>query len=182
MTSILPGATAIAGIGQTEFSKESGRSELQLACEAVSAALDDAGLAPSDVDGMVTFTMDSSDEIDIVGTPSTSMIGVTYNTTLAPFDDPKVRQAASLAIDRQAALDILQRGEGVFGGPVVPGPWQLDAATLEAIPGYGKDAAANLERAKALMAEAGAGDGLKIRMLVRRIALFEPGAPVRGER
>ncbi len=36
--SSLPGATAIAGIGQTEFSKESGRSELQLACEAVSAA------------------------------------------------------------------------------------------------------------------------------------------------
>ena len=31
-----------AGIGQTEFSKESGRSELQLACEAIKAALDDA--------------------------------------------------------------------------------------------------------------------------------------------
>ncbi len=65
MTGSLPGAAAIVGIGQTEFSKESGRSELQLACEAVSAALDDAGLAPGDVDGMVTFTMDSSDEIDI---------------------------------------------------------------------------------------------------------------------
>ena len=61
----LAGNTAIAGIGQTEFSKESGRSELQLACESVSAALDDAGLSPSDVDGMVTFTMDSSDEIDV---------------------------------------------------------------------------------------------------------------------
>src|SRR3982074_2519575 len=61
----LSGVTAIAGIGQTEFSKESGRSELQLACEAVKAAIDDAGLQPSDVDGMVTFTMDSSDEIDI---------------------------------------------------------------------------------------------------------------------
>jgi len=65
MSGSLPGSCAIVGIGQTEFSKESGRSELQLACEAVSAALDDAGLAPSDVDGMVTFTMDSSDEIDI---------------------------------------------------------------------------------------------------------------------
>src|ERR1700709_1697319 len=61
----LPGAAAIAGIGQTEFSKESGRSELQLACEAVSAAFDDAGLSPSEVDGMVTFTMDSSDEIEV---------------------------------------------------------------------------------------------------------------------
>ena len=65
MSGSLPGSCAIVGIGQTEFSKESGRSELQLACEAVAAALDDAGLAPGDVDGMVTFTMDSSDEIDI---------------------------------------------------------------------------------------------------------------------
>ena len=63
--SSLGGKAAIAGIGQTEFSKESGRSELQLACEAVKAAIDDAGLRPSDVDGMVTFTMDSSDEIEI---------------------------------------------------------------------------------------------------------------------
>jgi len=59
------GATAIAGIGQTEFSKESGRSELRLAVECVRAALDDAGLSPSDVDGMVTFTMDSNPEIDV---------------------------------------------------------------------------------------------------------------------
>jgi acetyl-CoA acetyltransferase len=55
----------IAGIGATEFSKESGRSELQLACEATLAALQDAGLQPSDVDGMVTFTMDASNEIEI---------------------------------------------------------------------------------------------------------------------
>ena len=57
--------TAIAGIGATEFSKDSGRSELQLACEAVSAAIDDAGLQPSDVDGLVTFTMDTNPEIEV---------------------------------------------------------------------------------------------------------------------
>ncbi|GAA2727427.1 lipid-transfer protein [Actinocorallia aurantiaca] len=62
---VLPGAAAIAGIGATEFSKESGRSELQLACEAVLAAITDAGLEPSDVDGMVTFTADTSSEIHI---------------------------------------------------------------------------------------------------------------------
>jgi acetyl-CoA acetyltransferase len=56
---------AIAGIGQTEFSKESGRSELQLACEASKAALDDAGLSPRDVDGLVTFTMDSNEEAEV---------------------------------------------------------------------------------------------------------------------
>jgi acetyl-CoA acetyltransferase len=61
----LSGAAAIAGIGATEFSKASGRSELQLACEAVLAALDDAGLEPAEVDGMVTFTMESSSEIHV---------------------------------------------------------------------------------------------------------------------
>src|SRR3546814_6990071 len=50
-------------IGATEFAKESGRSELQLSAEAIKAALADAGRAPSDVDGMVTFTMDTSSEI-----------------------------------------------------------------------------------------------------------------------
>ena len=63
--SSLGGKAAITGIGQTEFSKESGRSELQLACEAVKAAIDDAGLRPGDIDGMVTFTMDSNEEIEV---------------------------------------------------------------------------------------------------------------------
>ncbi|WP_199431814.1 lipid-transfer protein [Qaidamihabitans albus] len=61
----LPGKAAIAGIGATEFSKDSGRSELRLAAEAVSAALADAGLKPSDVDGLVTFTMDGNAEIAV---------------------------------------------------------------------------------------------------------------------
>ncbi len=58
-------AGAIVGIGATEFSKESGRSDLQLAIEACEAAIDDAGLKPSQVDGMVTFTQDTNPEIEI---------------------------------------------------------------------------------------------------------------------
>jgi acetyl-CoA acetyltransferase len=61
----LGGRAAIVGIGATEFSKDSGRSELTLAAEAVRAALDDAGLTPAEVDGMVTFTMDTSPEITV---------------------------------------------------------------------------------------------------------------------
>lgn len=56
---------AIAGIGHTEFSKKSGRSELTLAAECSKAALDDAGIHPSEVDGMITFTLDGSDEIHL---------------------------------------------------------------------------------------------------------------------
>src|SRR5215471_9148450 len=59
----MPGRPAIAGIGATEFSKDSGRSELRLAAEAVLAALTDAGLRPADVTGLVTFAMDGTAEI-----------------------------------------------------------------------------------------------------------------------
>ncbi len=50
---------AIVGIGATEFSKCSGRSELRLAIEATLAALRDAGIDPAEVDGMSTFTFDN---------------------------------------------------------------------------------------------------------------------------
>ena len=56
---------AIAGIGATEFSKASGRSELQLAAECSKAACDDAGINPADIDGMITFTIDNSDEVNL---------------------------------------------------------------------------------------------------------------------
>ncbi len=59
------GRVAIAGIGATEFSKASGRSELRLAAEAVDAALRDAGIAPGEVQGMVTYSADTNPDIDI---------------------------------------------------------------------------------------------------------------------
>ncbi len=56
----------VAGIGATEFSKDSGRSTMQLAAEACRAAILDAGLAPRDIDGMVTFTVDGNDELELM--------------------------------------------------------------------------------------------------------------------
>ena len=61
----LSGRAAIAGIGATEFSKRSGRSELQLSVEAVRAAVVDAGLDVDEIDGLTTFTMDTSSEIAV---------------------------------------------------------------------------------------------------------------------
>ena len=57
---------AIAGIGQTEFSTNSGRSELRVACDAILAALDDAGLEAKDIDGIVTYTIDNNDEVSLM--------------------------------------------------------------------------------------------------------------------
>ena len=55
----------IIGIGETDYSLDSGRSELALAAEAGLAAIRDAGMAPADVDGLVGFTMDGNDELEV---------------------------------------------------------------------------------------------------------------------
>jgi acetyl-CoA acetyltransferase len=50
---------AIVGIGQTEFSTNSGRSEWTLALEAILAACRDAGIAPCEIDGLVRYSYDN---------------------------------------------------------------------------------------------------------------------------
>jgi acetyl-CoA acetyltransferase len=60
------GKTAICGIGATEFSKRSGRSELRLALEACVAALEDAGVKASEVNGLSTFTMETNPETELM--------------------------------------------------------------------------------------------------------------------
>jgi len=64
-TPLLQDATAIVGIGATTWSKSSTRSELELALDAISAALDDAGIDPSEVDGLSSYTLESTEEVEI---------------------------------------------------------------------------------------------------------------------
>ena len=53
---------AIVGIGQTAFSKGLGRTEFDMAVEAIHAACADAGISPHEVDGVARFDMESVDE------------------------------------------------------------------------------------------------------------------------
>ena len=62
---MLKDRAAIVGIGETAFSKHLEPSERTLACQAILAALDDAGIAPSEVDGFASYTMETSDEATI---------------------------------------------------------------------------------------------------------------------
>jgi acetyl-CoA acetyltransferase len=131
----------IAGIGHTEFSKQSGRSTLQLAAEASRAAIADSGLAPADIDGMVTFTIDDNDELalmDNLGIPSLSWVS---RTPFGGGGASAVIQHAVAAIGSGAASTVLvyrafnERSERRFGQPEaasgVPGkvsyrPYGLD--------------------------------------------------------
>jgi len=58
-------AAAIVGIGETPFAKRLEPSETDLAVEAISKALDDAGVEASDVDGLASYTMESTSEVEI---------------------------------------------------------------------------------------------------------------------
>ena len=62
---MLKDQTAIVGIGQTAFGKGLEDSELSLACQAISMALDDCGIAPSEVAGLASFTMEPGREVDV---------------------------------------------------------------------------------------------------------------------
>jgi acetyl-CoA acetyltransferase len=66
MKKTLANASAIVGVGQTEFSKAAERSETQLASEAILAALSDAGLSTEDVNGLVSYTIDPVEETELV--------------------------------------------------------------------------------------------------------------------
>jgi peptide/nickel transport system substrate-binding protein len=98
------------------------------------------------------------------------------NTKKAPFDNVKVRQAISLAVDRKAYIQAVHQG-GAFVGAAMPskpyGVWGLLEKDLAQLPGYGKGAD---EKAKArkLLAEAGHGPNnpLRVEMGTRAIALY----------
>jgi len=61
----IAGRAAIVGLGATEFSKNSGRTELRLAMEATLAALADAGIDPAEVDGFSSYSVDKVPEYEI---------------------------------------------------------------------------------------------------------------------
>lgn len=62
---MLRDATCIVGVGQTAFAKELPQTEKELALTAITAALDDAGIDPSEVDGLSSYTMENVEEFDI---------------------------------------------------------------------------------------------------------------------
>jgi acetyl-CoA acetyltransferase len=65
---VIKDKAAIVGVGQTAFAKQLPGTEKELACRAVLAALADAGLSPDDVDGLCSYTMESTDEMDLART------------------------------------------------------------------------------------------------------------------
>lgn len=101
--------------------------------------------------------------VDYIGT-----YYVCYQTQKAPFDDPRVRKAFTLAVDRKYIVDeITQTGQVEAGGFVPAGVYDAEGATGDDFRTVGGDYydpyqeayEANCEEARQLLAEAGYPNG-----------------------
>ena len=116
-------------------------------------------------------------------TSMNSSTNLLVNRDAAPFDNPDIRRALALALDRKAFIAALNDGEAEIGGSLQPpgdGLWGMPPEKLAGIDGYGPDVAGNRERARELMAKAGYGPDrlLTIKVATRGIALYKNPAQV----
>ncbi len=110
---------------------------------------------------------------------STNLI---VNRAMPPFDNPQIRRALALTLDRQAYIDILSEGEGKMSGAMLPGPdgvWGMPMEMLKTISGYG-DVEKSREQGRELMKQAGYGpdNRLKLKVSTRNIATFRNPATI----
>ena len=108
-------------------------------------------------------------------------VNLLVNRTAAPFDNPDMRRALVLALDRKAFVDGLTQGLSVVGGTMQPPPdgmWGLPAEMLAVVPGYGPDVENNRAEARALMEKMGYGADrpLRLKIAARGVALYKDAA------
>src|ERR1700704_2856209 len=82
------------------------------------------------------------------------------NRDKPPFDNPDLRRAMALSLDRQAFIDILTEGQGDVGGAMQPPPegvWGLPLEVLNTLPGYDPDIQKNRAEARKIIEKLGYG-------------------------
>jgi peptide/nickel transport system substrate-binding protein len=111
------------------------------------------------------------DRITMQESPWICKVDLLFNAEAKPFDNQKVRNALSMAIDRWGGSDAVSKITILkpVGGPLLPGsPMALSNDDLTKLPGYGRDMDKARSDARRLLAEAGVSD-LKIKLLNRNV-------------
>ena len=85
--------------------------------------------------------------------PTITISHLSMNSTRAPFDDLRVRQAVSEAINRKTIGDLGPQAGTVGTGNFPLGPWALPKEVQESLIGYGTDMDARIAHAEALLAD-----------------------------
>jgi peptide/nickel transport system substrate-binding protein len=100
------------------------------------------------------------------GSVNTNLI---VNRAAPPFDNPELRRAMELSLDRKAFVEILTEGQGYLGGVLQPPPggsWGVPAEVLQTLPGYGTDVPRNRAEAREIMHKLGYGADHRLKIKV----------------
>ncbi|MGA7869094.1 MAG: ABC transporter substrate-binding protein, partial [Stellaceae bacterium] len=103
------------------------------------------------------------------------------NRDVPPFDNPVIRRAMALSLDRKAFIDILDEGQGDIGGAMLPPPagvWGLPPEQLKGLPGYDSDIEKSRAEARGIMERAGYGPDkrLQVKLSIRNIPIIRDPA------
>jgi peptide/nickel transport system substrate-binding protein len=91
------------------------------------------------------------------------------NRDKPPFDNPELRHAMALSLDRQAFIDTITQGEGQIGGVLQPPPgglWGMPPDLLKELPGYDPDVKKNRAKARRIMEQLGCGSNNRLKITV----------------
>ncbi|MGY4260944.1 peptide/nickel transport system substrate-binding protein [Bradyrhizobium sp. USDA 4516] len=116
-------------------------------------------------------------------TSTNLQINLLVNRVNPPFDNPDIRKAMSLALDRKAFNSILFEGSGRLGGAMQAKPegeWGMPPEILSTLMGYGPDAEKNLAEAQAIMQKLGYSDAkpLSIKIQTRNLPTYRDPAVI----
>lgn len=124
------------------------------AVEAQSGGVDIAQVTVSDIE-----SLEKDDKVEVITTPILNTSYLSFNCSAEPFNNPKVRQAISLAIDCDAIVKAANYGQAAtaksFLPPMCEGYYEADSEYV----GY------DVEKAKKLLAEAGYPDGFSCTLI-----------------
>jgi peptide/nickel transport system substrate-binding protein len=115
--------------------------------------------------------------------PTNNAVNLIINRELPPFDNPGLRRALTLSLDRKALIDILAEGNGDIGGAMMPPPdgvWGMLPGLLRTLPGYDPDVQKNRDEARNIMQTLGYGPGkrLAVKVTTRNIPAYRDPATI----
>jgi peptide/nickel transport system substrate-binding protein len=116
-------------------------------------------------------------------TPGSINRNLLINRDRPPFDNPDLRRAMALSLDRQAFIDIITAGQGDVGGVMQPAPagtWGMPPEMLNTLPGYDPDVPKNRAEARKIVQALGynADNHLKIKVTARDIPYYRDPAVI----
>jgi peptide/nickel transport system substrate-binding protein len=115
--------------------------------------------------------------------PNNVSSNLMVNRDAPPFQNPELRRAMALSLDRKAFIDILSDGQGDIGGVMQPPPegvWGMPPEILRTLPGYDPDVAKNRAEARSIMEKLGYGpdNRLKIKVSTRDTPFYRDPAVI----